>query len=102
MNKIIEKELKKIIVPSKLIEEDVFLFKKTNKIIPSKNKTYLIKTPQEILNNINVEYLKIIVTNITDTKIKVDSIGYDIKNNKDILKVWSGWLDFNIEIIKEI
>lgn len=80
------------------------------------NREYLVELSREALDpnsilNINWnkgkcpkdKYYKISVNDIKGKAIKVDALAFDYINNKDINRVWSGWLDTkSVSAIKEL
>lgn len=119
INKLIENQL------NKCIEADLSNFDEENYryIIPRKtsiqikvNREYIVELSKEALDpesivNINWnksrapidKYYKISVNDIKGKVIGVDALAFDYENNKDLNRIWSGWLSTNsINVLKEI
>ena len=86
---------------------NTFLIRKYSQPTYEAQRCYLIKLPNNIINNkdsvlaVNwnngscptVQYLKIYISKALGTMIYVDSIGFDFETKQDLNLMWSGWLD---------
>jgi len=120
MNKIIKEQLNKIqVADMSNYNKDTYSF-----IIPKYNadrfeedKCYLIELDNILIidnkesilqsnwNNNTYpkhKYLKIDVNKVMGKMIKVNSIGYDCINKKDLNEIWSGWLPIDLIKIIEV
>lgn len=124
MNPIIKDQLKKVknaILPEYNDDTTKMIIKKTDKIINNgliENKCYLIQVEDYIVNpyagftlhdNWNKgthplhRFLKCEVVQKMGKMVKVNSVGYDFKNNLDTNDLWCGWLpEKSIKIMEEI
>lgn len=83
-----------------------FIIPKYSKPVYDIGKCYLVKVSADLVNNRNsviaanwnnstcpsTEYLKIYVSKQKGKMIFVDSLAFDIQNNRDLSTMWSGWL----------
>lgn len=121
MNKLIKEQLAKLSVAdiSKYdADKKEFNIPRITKIKLEENSYYIIKLDDTLLNpndaatlsaNWNqgtippCKYLKVDVSKILGKMIKVNGIGYDHGNNKDLDAMWSGWLPIaQIEVISKL
>ena len=80
-------------------------------------KSYLVRLDNSIVNNSNsvlaanwnngkspsYNYYKIYVSKALGKMISIDGLAFDIEANKDMMDMWSGWLNVdNITLIKEL
>lgn len=109
MLKTIQKQLKKVIYAD-LSNFDqttnTYIIPKYSKPKYDVGKMYIVKIPLDVLNVANSalasnwnhgtcpksECLKIYVSKIVGKMIYVDSVGFDIEQNKDTGAIWSGYL----------
>lgn len=121
MNKIIQKELNKVMIANLDnfdITTNTYHISKVNEIKIELNKTYLIKLDKSLLNfetsqmlaiNFNHNsvptnsYMKVEINKMMNNLLYVIGIGYDFENKKDLNNIWSGWLPKNnIDIMEKI
>lgn len=86
----------------------VCIIPKYDKPTYTAGKCYIVQVPKHLVNNSSSpeavnwnhgtsprgEILKIYVNKMLGKMIQVDSLLYDIENQKDTLIMWSGWLPF--------
>lgn len=86
---------------------NTFLIKKYCQPTYELNKCYLVRLPNNIINNTDsvlavnwnngscpkAQYLKIYISKILGTMIYVDSVGFDFDTKQDLQTMWSGWLN---------
>lgn len=95
-------------------ENSFFIPKKTS-IRLLEDSCYIIKLNDTIFSNEVLKsnwnnntvpphrYLKVDISKIMANMIKVNSIAYDVDTNKDLNKVWSGWLPSDqINVIEKL
>lgn len=109
MRKIIENQLKQVRLADLSnynSETGICIIPKYSKPTYDIGKCYIIKIPAHLINNPmsvlstnwnhgnspKCEYIKAYVSKYSGKMIYVDSIGFDIVNNKDLNIMWSGWL----------
>lgn len=121
MNKLIKKELEKVSVADLSHHDESnreFFIPRFKQIMLKVDSCYLIKLDKSLLvdnemstlsSNWNkgtlppCEYLKVDISKVMGKMVRVNSVGYDFNNKKDLSVTWSGWLPLpSIEVLSEI
>ena len=114
MNKIIKEQLENIDIPYTQ-NENIYFFKKYEKLTFKLNHLYLIKLNENIYNNSilmsnwnnnNIptsNYMTAFVDNMMNDKIHVDAFYYNINDKELSQESWQGWLTIGqVEILNQI
>ena len=87
-------------------ETNTYIIPRYSKPKYNVGKMYVVRIPLDILNMTNSalatnwnngtcpksEYLKIYVSKMVGKMLYVDSLGFDLEQNKDLSNMWSGYL----------